>query len=146
MFLYFMGYSINLVSLLGGLIVIGIVVDDAIVVSENIQRHMNEGLSSKEAVYVGVKEMFLPVTLATLTTVAAFLPLFMLTGEIKNFIILIPIAVVMILLGSLLESFVFLPLHAGELLKKQKNFINWEPLQIKYEALLHHVKIGRAHV
>ena len=139
MFLYFMGYSINLVSLLGGLIVIGIVVDDAIVVSENIQRHMNEGLSSKEAVYVGVKEMFLPVTLATLTTVAAFLPLFMLTGEIKNFIILIPIAVVMILLGSLLESFVFLPLHAGELLKKQKNFINWEPLQIKYEALLHHV-------
>jgi len=137
--LYFMGYSINIVSLLGGLIVIGIVVDDAIVVSENIQRHINEGMPAKEAVYAGVKEMVLPVTLATLTTVAAFLPLFMLTGEIKNFIILIPITVVMILLGSLLESFVFLPLHAGELLKKQKNFINWEPLQIKYEALLHHV-------
>ena len=81
--------------------------------------------------------MVLPVTLATLTTVAAFLPLFMLTGEIKNFIILIPIAVIMILLGSLLESFFFLPLHAEELLKKQRNFINWEPLQDKYEALLH---------
>ena len=137
MFLYFMGYSINIVSLLGGLIVIGIVVDDAIVVSENIQRHINEGMEKKEAVYQGLKEMVLPVTLATLTTVAAFLPLFMLTGEIKNFIILIPITVIMILLGSLLESFFFLPLHAEELLKKQKNFINWEPLQEKYEALLH---------
>ena len=81
--------------------------------------------------------MVLPVTLATLTTIAAFLPLFMLTGEIKNFIILIPITVIMILLGSLLESFFFLPLHADEVLKKQKNFINWEPLQDKYEALLH---------
>jgi len=137
MFLYFMGYSINIVSLLGGLIVIGIVVDDAIVVSENIQRHINEGMEKKEAVYQGLREMVLPVTLATVTTVAAFLPLFMLTGEIKNFIILIPIAVIMILLGSLLESFFFLPLHAEELLKKQKNFINWEPLQEKYEALLH---------
>lgn len=137
MFLYFTGYSINIVSLLGGLIVIGIVVDDAIVVSENIQRHINEGLAKKEAVYQGLKEMVLPVTLATLTTIAAFLPLFMLTGEIKNFIILIPITVIMILVGSLLESFFFLPLHADEFLKKQKNFINWEPLQDKYEALLH---------
>jgi len=139
MFIYFLGYSINIVSLLGGLIVIGIVVDDAIVVSENIQRHINEGLAKKEAVYAGVKEMFLPVTLATFTTIAAFLPLFMMTGEIKNFIILIPIAVVMILVGSLLESFLFLPLHANEILKKQKNFINWEPFQEKYEAFLHKV-------
>ena len=137
MFLYFMGYSINIVSLLGGLIVIGIVVDDAIVVSENIQRHINEGLAKNEAVYQGLKEMVLPVTLATLTTIAAFLPLFMLTGEIKNFIILIPITVVMILVGSLLESFFFLPLHTEEFLKKQKNFINWEPFQEKYEAFLH---------
>jgi len=139
LFIYVMGYSINIVSLLGGLIVIGIVVDDAIVVSENIQRHLNEGMDAREAVYAGVKEMVLPVTLATLTTIAAFLPLFMLTGEIKNFIILIPITVVMILVGSLLESFFFLPLHAGEFLKKQKNFINWEPLQEMYEALLHKV-------
>ncbi len=138
-FIYFMGYSINIVSLLGGLIVIGIVVDDAIVVAENIQRYINEGVAKKEAVIKGVKEMLLPVSLATLTTIAAFLPLFMMTGEIKNFIILIPIAVIMILIGSLLESFLFLPLHSEELLKKQKNFINWEPLQQNYEVLLHKV-------
>ncbi|MFK5976733.1 MAG: efflux RND transporter permease subunit [Sulfurovum sp.] len=136
-FIYSMGYSINIVSLLGGLIVIGIVVDDAIVVSENIQRHLNEGLEPKEAIRVGVKEMLLPVTLATMTTIVAFLPLFMLTGETKNFIILIPIAVVMILIGSLIESFFFLPLHAKELLKKQKNFINWKPLEDWYERVLY---------
>lgn len=136
-FIYYTGYSINIISLLGALIVIGIVVDDAIVVAENIQRYINQGVPKKEAVLEGTKEMLLPVTLATVTTIAAFLPLFMMTGEIKNFIILIPIAVVMILLGSLIESFLFLPLHAMEFLKKQKNFVNWEPLQDLYEALLH---------
>ncbi len=136
-FIYYTGYSINIISLLGGLIVIGIVVDDAIVVAENIQRYINEGVPKKEAVLQGTKEMLLPVSLATLTTIAAFLPLFMMSGEIKNFIILIPIAVIMILIGSLIESFIFLPLHAQEMLKKQKNFFDWTKLQDLYEALLH---------
>ncbi|MEJ2500577.1 MAG: efflux RND transporter permease subunit [Campylobacterales bacterium] len=124
-FIYVLGYSINIVSLLGALIVIGIVVDDAIVVAENIQRHLNEGMERHKAVMAGVREMILPVTLATVTTVFAFLPLFMLTGEISKFIILIPIMVIMILLGSLIESFLFLPLHAAEVLKKQKNMVDW---------------------
>lgn len=136
-FLYFWGYSINIISLLGALIVIGIVVDDAIVVAENIQRYINEGFSKDEAVIKGLKEMLLPVTLATVTTIAAFLPLFMMSGEIKNFIILIPIAVIMILIGSLIESFLFLPLHAKEFLKKQKNFVDWRAFQNLYEKFLH---------
>ena len=136
-FLYFWGYSINIISLLGALIVIGIVVDDAIVVAENIQRYINEGLSKDRAVIKGLKEMLLPVTLATVTTVAAFLPLFMMSGEIKNFIILIPIAVIMILIGSLVESFLFLPLHAKEFLKKQRNFVDWKAFQDLYEKFLH---------
>lgn len=137
LFIYYMGYSINIVSLLGALIVIGIVVDDAIVVSENIQRHIDEGRSPDEAALIGVKEMILPVTLATVTTVVAFLPMFMLTGEIALFLILVPIVVVMILLGSLLESFFFLPLHAKELLKKSNNFFDWTGFQDLYEKLLH---------
>ncbi len=136
-FLYFSGYSINIISLLGGLIVIGIVVDDAIVVAENIQRYINEGYEKNEAVLKGLKEMLLPVTLATVTTIAAFLPLFMMSGEIKKFIILIPIAVIMILIGSLIESFLFLPLHAKEFLKKQKNFVDWRAFQELYEKFLH---------
>ncbi len=135
--IYAMGYSVNIISLLGALIVIGIVVDDAIVVSENIQRLINDGLPKHEAVLEGVREMLLPVTLATVTTIAAFLPLFLMTGEIGKFIVLIPVTVVMILIGSLIESFLFLPLHAEEVLKKQKNVVDWTAFQNGYEALLH---------
>jgi len=136
LFVYYLGYSINIVSLLGALIVIGIVVDDAIVVSENIQRHLDDGMDVKEASLVGVKEMMLPVSLATLTTAAAFLPMFLMHGEIALFLILVPIVVVMILLGSLIESFFFLPLHAQEFLKKSHNLIDWTATQNFYEKLL----------
>ncbi len=136
LFIYYAGYSINIMSLLGALIVIGIVVDDAIVVSENIQRHIDEGMEIKEASILGTKEMLLPVTLATLTTAAAFLPMFLMKGEISLFLILVPIVVVMILLGSLIESFFFLPLHAQEFLKKSHNFVDWTPLQNLYERIL----------
>ena len=100
-----------------------------------IRSYYDEGVEKNEAVMRGVKEMLLPVSLATLTTIAAFLPLFMMTGEIKNFIVLIPIAVIMILIGSLIESFLFLPLHAKEILIKQKNFMDWTKFQNRYEAL-----------
>ena len=136
LFVYYLGYSINIVSLLGALIVIGIVVDDAIVVSENIQRHIDDGMDAKEASIVGVKEMMLPVSLATVTTAAAFLPMFLMHGEIALFLILVPIVVVMILIGSLIESFFFLPLHAQEFLKKSNNFIDWRGIQNFYERLL----------
>ncbi|RUM43948.1 MAG: AcrB/AcrD/AcrF family protein [Hydrogenimonas sp.] len=135
-FLYYTGYTINIVSLLGALIVIGIVVDDAVVVAENIQRYIDEGVERHTAVLRGVKEMVLPVTLATVTTIFAFLPLFMLSGEIAHFIILIPIVVIMVLIGSLIESFFFLPLHAEEFLKRGRNMVDWRPLQQKYEAAL----------
>lgn len=144
--IYYMGYSINIVSLLGGLIVIGIVVDDAIVVSENIQRYIDEGMNNYDAAIAGVKEMVLPVTLATVTTVVAFLPIFMMQGEIALFILLIPITVVIILIGSLIESFFFLPLHAQEFLKKSNNFISWVPFQNLYQRVilrfLHHKKLS----
>ncbi|MDP2893805.1 MAG: efflux RND transporter permease subunit [Sulfurimonas sp.] len=144
--LYYMGYSINVVSLLGALIVIGIVVDDAIVVSENIQRYIDEGMDRYDATIRGTKEMILPVTLATVTTVVAFLPIFMMQGETALFIMLIPLTVIIILLGSLLESFLFLPLHSYEFLRKSNNIVNWVPLQNFYESvvlrLLHYKKIS----
>ncbi|QHG90784.1 efflux RND transporter permease subunit [Sulfurimonas sp. CVO] len=136
--IYHLGYSINMISLLGALIVIGIVVDDAIVVSENIQRYIDDGMDNYSAAITGVKEMMLPVTLATITTVAAFLPIFMMQGEIALFILLIPITVVMILIASLIESFFFLPLHAQEFLRKSNNLISWVPLQKFYVRLILH--------
>lgn len=134
--IYYLGYSINVVSLLGALIVIGIVVDDAIIVGENIQRYIDEGMSNYDAAVAGVKEMMLPVTLATVTTVVAFLPIFMLQGEIALFIMLIPITVIIILLGSLLESFFFLPLHAQEFLRKSNNSISWAPFENLYQKTI----------
>lgn len=134
--LYYLGYSINVISLLGALIVIGIVVDDAIVVGENIQRYIDEGMGSYDAAILGVKEMMLPVTLATITTVVAFLPIFMLQGEIALFIMLIPLTVIVILLASLLESFLFLPLHAKEFLKKSPNLVSWKRFEDLYEHIL----------
>ncbi len=147
LFIYYMGYSINIVSLLGALIVIGIVVDDAIVVGENIQRHIDEGMENTAAAITGIKEMILPVSLATLTTTAAFLPIFLMSGEIALFLVLIPIVVVMILLGSLIESFLFLPLHASELLTKSREFFDWNPVQNLYERVLgFHIKFKKTFI
>jgi multidrug efflux pump subunit AcrB len=136
-FIYMGGYSLNMISLIGALLVVGIAVDDAVVVSENIQRHIDEGMEPGEAAIVGVKEVILPITLATLTTVAAFLPMFMLSGEMGKFIQLIPIVVIMVLLGSLIESFFFLPLHAKELLKKGSKSLDWSWANRHYERVLH---------
>ncbi|MCJ7766230.1 MAG: efflux RND transporter permease subunit, partial [Thiovulaceae bacterium] len=147
-FIYAGGYSLNMVSLIGALLVVGIAVDDAVVVSENIQRHIDEGMAPSEAAVAGVKEVILPITLATLTTVAAFLPMFMLTGEMGMFIKLIPVVVIMVLLGSLLESFFFLPLHAKEFLKKGDRSLDWSPVTRRYEKvlhrLIHHKKLSLA--
>ncbi len=138
-FIYMGGYSLNMISLIGALLVVGIAVDDAVVVSENIQRHIDEGMEPEEAAIAGVKEVILPITLATLTTVAAFLPMFMLTGTMGMFIVLIPIVVVMVLFGSLIESFFFLPLHAKELLKRGNKSLDWSPVTRRYEKILHHL-------
>ncbi|MDQ1340884.1 MAG: hypothetical protein QG567_2042, partial [Campylobacterota bacterium] len=139
LFLYYQGSTMNLVSLLGALIVIGIVVDDAIVVSENIQRHMDEGMEKEKAVTQGTKEMLLPVTLATATTIIAFMPIFSLSAEIGRFFVLIPVVISIVLIGSLIESFLFLPLHAKELYKPHIKSRDWTKANDIYEAILHRV-------
>jgi multidrug efflux pump subunit AcrB len=136
-FVYYLGYSLNMITLIGALLVIGIAVDDAVVVSENIQRHLEEGLSKTQAAIEGTKEMIMPITLATLTTVAAFIPIFMMSGTTGTFLMLIPIVVIAVLFGSLIESFFFLPLHATELLQKESNTLNWDWFNSKYERALH---------
>ncbi len=137
LFVYYMGYSLNVISLVGALLVIGIAVDDAVVVSENIQRHIDEGMEPFEAAKAGVGEMLMPVTMATLTTIAAFLPLFMMSNELGLFLKMIPVVVIMVLLGSLLESFFFLPLHAKSLLKRGAPSRDWSRLNALYSRALH---------
>ena len=115
-----MGNSLNMLSLLGALIALGMLVDEAIVVAENIYRHIEMGKAPREAAIDGASEMFPAILTATLTTVFAFLPLLIMTGQMGMFMKILPVMITILLLSSLFEAFYFLPLHAKELLSVGK--------------------------
>lgn len=136
-YFYFSGYTINMISLVGVLIAIGIVVDDAIVVSENIQQHIEEGYSPKEAAVMGAKEMVEPVTIASITTLFSFLPILMISGTMGEVMRLIPIALSALVVASLIESFIFLPIHAAHTLKNGAKVTSWEKANAIYNKIIH---------
>jgi multidrug efflux pump subunit AcrB len=103
--------SINMISLFGFILSLGIVVDDAIVVGENIFAYRQKGMGHIEAAIRGVKEMTSPVVMAVLTTVFAFMPLLYIAGILGKFIRVIPIVVISVLLFSLVEALCILPAH-----------------------------------
>lgn len=107
--------SLNMTSLFALLMVLGLVVDDAIVVSENIFAQREAGRGPLEAAILGVREMAMPVTLAVLTTVVAFAPLMYLGGWLGQFLKAIPIVVMCVLLISLVEALLILPSHLSHL-------------------------------
>ena len=109
-----LGYSLNMLTLLGALIALGMIVDEAIVVAENIYRHIEMGKTPRDAAVEGALEMFPAVLTATLTTVFAFLPLLIMSGEMGVFMKVLPIMISILLVSSFLEAFYFLPLHAKE--------------------------------
>jgi HAE1 family hydrophobic/amphiphilic exporter-1 len=109
--MYFTGNSINEMSLFSFVLVSGIIVDDAIIVVENIYRHVQMGKKLEDAVVSGTAEVFLPVVSATLTTIAAFLPMLIMSGSIGEFFAVIPMAVSYALTASLIECLLILPIH-----------------------------------
>lgn len=108
------GININLISLFGLIIVLGMLVDDAIVISENTFRHIEGGMSFNEAAIIGVREVWKPVTSTVLTTVAAFIPLMFMTGIMGKFVWSIPMVVIIALMASLLQALFILPSHLAE--------------------------------
>ncbi len=106
--------SINNMSLFGLVLVLGIIVDDAIIVMENVYRRMQEGESPIQAAVNGAHEVALPVITASLTTAAIFLPLALLPGIVGKFMKIIPIIVALTLAASLFECFFVLPLHIAD--------------------------------
>lgn len=120
-FMYVTGNSINEVSLFAFVLVSGIIVDDAIVVVENIYRHVQQGKPVKRAIVVGTAEVFLPVVSATLTTAAAFLPMLLMTGMIGDFFAIVPKTIVFALIASLLECLLILPCHYLEFGQREKD-------------------------
>ncbi|WP_417821935.1 efflux RND transporter permease subunit [Terasakiella sp.] len=105
------GVTLNILSLFGFILVLGIVVDDAIVTGENIYTHLNRAESGEDAVINGTLEVAKPVTFGVLTTVAAFLPLAFIEGMRGPMFSQIPAVVIPILLFSLIESKFVLPSH-----------------------------------
>ncbi|REK06324.1 MAG: AcrB/AcrD/AcrF family protein [Acidobacteria bacterium] len=110
----FIGYSIDTMVLFSLILVIGLVVDDAIVVCENIYRHYESGMSITRAAVHGTEQIMLPVSATIATTVAAFLPLLLMEGILGEFMSIIPVVVTCALLASLFEAFVILPSHVAE--------------------------------
>ena len=121
-----MGYSLNEITLLGFVLTSGIIVDDAIVVLENIQRHRDRGLNILNASVIGTQEVFWPVISASLTTIAAFLPMLIMTGSVGEFFALIPITVSTALAISLIECLSIMPIHAIELEHLSSRFGRWK--------------------
>ena len=124
-----MGQSINMVSLFAMIMAIGIIVDDAIVVGEHSVTRRALGDSPTRAAEIGAKHMLPPVIAATLTTLAAFLPLFMVSDIIGQIIAAIPLVIIAILIASLIECFFILPGHLRVALRHdphhENRFARW---------------------
>lgn len=108
------GASVNENTLFGLVLVLGMVVDDAIVVIENVYRYLQAGRQRAEAVIEGTREVLAPVLASTLTTIAAFMPLVLLPGTIGEFLKVVPITVSLTLIASLVECFFILPSHIAD--------------------------------
>jgi multidrug efflux pump subunit AcrB len=108
------GISLNMVSMFSLILVLGIIVDDAIVVSENTYRYMEQGVAPQEAAVLGTQQVLAPVVATVVTTIAAFLPLLLMAGHMGKFMSVIPKVVTFALIASLMEALVILPSHLAD--------------------------------
>ncbi|MDD5758907.1 MAG: efflux RND transporter permease subunit [Desulfobulbaceae bacterium] len=129
------GVSINMVSLFAFIISLGIVVDDAIVVGENIHSYKQRGYGSLQAAILGTREIAMPVTFSVLTNIVTFMPLYFVPGTLGKIFCNIPVVVVSVFSISLVESIFVLPAHLSHQ-KELKNpimaFINRQQQKISH--------------
>ncbi|MCH9649779.1 MAG: efflux RND transporter permease subunit [Deltaproteobacteria bacterium] len=110
--MYFAGETLNILTLLGLMISVGLLVDNSVVVAENIHRMHREGASRKQACIRGAGEISMAIVMATLTTVAVFLPVSLVDGDARFFLLRLSMPISISLLGSLLVALIFVPLAA----------------------------------
>jgi len=108
------GVTMNNLSLFALILVIGMIVDDAIIVLENVHRYREQGMNAKEAAIKGTEEIMAPVIAAVATTIAAFLPMLLISGMMGKFMSVFPIVVSIALFSSLLECLIILPSHIAD--------------------------------
>ncbi|MFW6211199.1 MAG: efflux RND transporter permease subunit, partial [bacterium] len=112
-----LGISYDMLSLFGYVMVLGMIVDNAIVVGENVYRHLEEGKLPKQAAVEGSAEMIVPVTASVATTVAAFFPLLMVGGVLGGFLAPIPTAIIITIIASYAQCYLVLPSHLSDFAK-----------------------------
>ncbi len=120
-----MDVSINMVSMFAFIVTLGIVVDDAIVVGENVYYHRQRGVPWLEAAISGTREIAMPVIFSVLTNMVAFLPLFFVPGILGKVFRQIPVVVIIVFAISLIECFFILPAHVGHQKPPHKGFFGW---------------------
>jgi len=138
------GQTLNQNVLLGVVIVLGMLVDDAVVVVEAIYYRIQRGAQSMQAAIDALKEVFTPVTASVTTTMAAFLPLMLMPGIVGKFMFVVPFVVSVALAISLIEAYWMLPVHVamskldmsrpGRIQRQRTRFTHW--LRVKYSKLL----------
>jgi multidrug efflux pump len=143
--LSYMGVTLNMVVLFSLVMVLGMLVDDGIVVVENIYRHLQMGKGRIQAALDGTKEVMVPVFTATVTTVVAFAPVLWMPGVMGGFLKYLPLTVGITLSGSLFVAFVFNPVFASltmndkqaHLLDHEKKQGGFERFKNLYRRILH---------
>jgi multidrug efflux pump subunit AcrB len=138
-----LGHTLNNSVLLGVVIALGMIVDDAVVVVESIYYRLRHGMDTARAAVEALREVFAPVTASVLTTIAAFLPLMLLPGIVGQFMFVIPLVVTLALAISLIEAYWMLPVHVTA---ARVNFRNPSRVQRRRVRVTHWIQVryGRA--
>jgi len=121
LFLPLFGVSINMISMFAFIVALGIVVDDAIVVGENIYDYHQRGMPFGKAAARAAQDVAMPVTFSILTNIAAFLPMFFVPGAMGKIFMVIPAVVVLVFIASLVESLFILPAHLSHQRDRKKH-------------------------
>jgi len=122
--MWLMGESINMISMFGLIMMLGVIVDDAIVVGEHTATRQSMGDDPQEAAINGAQTMFAPIMAASATTIAAFLPILLISDVLGQIMGTLPVVVVAVVIASLIECFLILPGHLSHAMG-QKPAWNW---------------------
>ena len=150
--MHLFGMTMNMIAMFALIVVLGMVVDDAVVVGENVHWYQEQGASPRDAAVQGASEVALPVLSAVATTLAAFFPITLIPGQMGDFLGVIPLVVTFALLVSLFESLFILPSHLADfsspappppcLVRRQcRAMIGW--LTVRYVGILTRVLAWR---
>jgi multidrug efflux pump subunit AcrB len=116
----FFDQSLDIIGMAAMIMIVGIVVDDAIIIAENVHRKREQGLAPVDAAVQGLSEVFKPVMTTVLTTFAAFAPMFFMSGMLGKFVVVIPLVITLGLFVSLIEALLALPSHLIAGLRKRE--------------------------